>query len=329
MRLTPALVVLPLLLVAGTDVRSDELPPLRMATLVPDGTAWARELKAFGREIEEGAHVRVKFYWGGIAGDEREIIKRIKRGQLDGVAGAAVCTDLAPSLQVTRLQGVFPSRDAHERLVRQIPHIDEEFKKAGFVNLGVGGLGPSIVFTRSPVTSWAELKKLRLWRWELDPVAWQQDRAMGLTVVPGSVDAAAALFDAGKVDGFVALAASALAFQWQSRAPNILPLEMDYLNACVLLSLPAWDALPLEAQNVVRAAGAKLQGRMELSGRQTDRVVLSGKMTGGGVHATTVPAATREAFFAAAHTTLAAAAGDGKVPAEALRWLMQQLGSGK
>ena len=210
--------------------------------------------------------MRVKFYWGGIAGDEREIIKRIKRGQLDGAAGAAVCTDLAPSLQVTRLQGVFPSRNAHERLVQQIPHVDEEFKKAGFVNLGVGGLGPSIVFTRSPVTSWAELKKLRLWRWDLDPVAWQQDRDDG-------AHRRARLrrrrrrrcSTRGKVDGFVALAASALAFQWQSRAPNILPLEMDYLNACVLLSLPAWDALPLEAQRRVRAAGAKLQGRMELS----------------------------------------------------------------
>ena len=63
---------------------------------------------------------------------------------------------------------------------------------------------------------------MRLWRWDIDPVAWQQDRMMGLTVVPLSVNDASAAFDAGKVDGFVALAASALAFQWQSRAPNIL-----------------------------------------------------------------------------------------------------------
>jgi TRAP-type transport system periplasmic protein len=314
------------LLTAGGARGADTPPPLRMGTLVPDGTAWARELKAFAREIEDGAHLKVKIYWGGIAGDEREMVARVARGQLDAIAAAAVCTELAPSLQVTRLQGLFPNRDEHERLVRQIPHVDEEFKKAGFVNLGVAGMGPSVVFTRTPVTSWDELKKQRLWRWDIDPAAWQQDRMMGLTVVPGSVNGAAEAFDAGKVDGFVALAASALAFQWQSRAPNILPLELDYLNACMLVRISSWDELSLETQRTVRAAAAKLTRRMELVGRDVDHVVLSGTLTGHGVHARPVPPATRDAFFGAAQKTRARAATEGHVPPEALQWVLQQLG---
>jgi TRAP-type C4-dicarboxylate transport system substrate-binding protein len=314
-----------LLLSAGAA--ADPPPALRMGTLVPDGTAWARELKAFAREVEDSAHLKIKIYWGGIAGDEREMVSRAKRGQLDAIAGAAVCTDLAPSLQVTRLQGLFPNRDEHERLVRQIPHVDDEFKKAGFVNLGVAGMGPSVVFTRAPVTSWAELKKLRLWRWDLDSVAWQQDRMMGLTVVPESVNGAAAAFDAGKVDGFVALAASALAFQWQSRAPNILPLEFDYLTACLLVRISSWDELSLETQRTVSAAGAKLTRRMEFVGRDVDHVVLSGTLTGHGVHAHPVPAATRDAFFSAARQTRAQAATEGHVPPAALQWVLQQLGA--
>jgi TRAP-type transport system periplasmic protein len=306
---------------------ADPPPPLRLGTLAPDGTAWARELKAFAREVEDGAHLKIKIYWGGIAGDEREMVSRARRGQLDAIAAAAVCTELSPSLAVTRLQGLFPNRDEHEKLVRQIPHVDEEFKKAGFMNLGVTGMGPSVVFTRTPVTTWAELKKQRLWRWDIDPAAWQQDRMMGLTVVPGSVDGAAAAFDAGKVDGFVALAASALAFQWQSRAPNILPLELDYLNACMLVRMSSWDELSLETQRTVSAAGAKLARRMELVGRDIDHVVLSGTLTGHGVHARPVPAATRDAFFGAALQTRAQAATEGHVPAAALQWVLQQLGA--
>src|SRR5512142_1683783 len=118
-----------IVLLGGSARAADPAPALRFGTLVPDGTAWARELKAFAREVEEGAHQRVKFYWGGIAGDEKETLARIARGQLDGAAGAVVCTELAPSLQVTRLQGLFPSRDDHERLLRQIPNVDEEFRK--------------------------------------------------------------------------------------------------------------------------------------------------------------------------------------------------------
>ena len=321
-----SLTLVALLLVGGSARAADPTPPLRFGTLVPDGTAWARELKAFAREVEDGSHQRIKFYWGGIAGDEKEMVARIRRGQLDGAAGAVVCTDLAPSLQVARLQGLFPNRDAHEKLLRQIPNVDEEFKKSGFINLGDAGLGPSIVFTRTPVTTWAELTKLRLWRWDLDTVAWQQDRMMGLTVVPGSVDGAATAFDKGQVDGFVALAASALAFQWQSRAPNILPLELDYLQACMIVSLTAWDALSTETKESMRAAGAKLQRRMELVGRDVDRVVLGGTLTGHGVHANPLPAATRDAFFQAAHATQARAATEGHVPAAALQWVLHEHG---
>ena len=315
---------LPVLLLAHLSYAADGAPTLRLATLVPDGTAWARELKAFSREVEDGAHQRIKIYWGGIAGDEKEMVARVKRGQLDAIAGAAVCTDLAPSLQVTRLQGLFPSRDAHEKLVQKLPNVDEEFKKSGFVNITVGGMGPSVIFTRTPVTSWAELKKMRLWRWDLDPVAYQHDRLMGLNVVPSSVDSAAAAFDAGKVDGFVALAQSALAFQWHSRAPNILPLEVDYLNACVIVSQSSWDALSIETQRTMRAAGAKLQRRMELVGRDADRLILAGTISG--LHSFPVPPATRDAFFAAAHQTRGKAASEGHVPAEALAWVLQQLG---
>src|SRR5262249_29184602 len=178
-------------------------------------------------------------------------------------AGASVCTALAPSLKVTRLQGLFPNRDAHERLVHQIPGVDEEFRKQGFVNLGVAGLGPSVVFTRVPITSWEQLKQLRLWRWDLDEVGWHHDRMMGLTVVPLSVEGAASAFEAGKIDGFIALAASALAFQWHSHAPIILPLEFDYLNACLIISNATFDSLTLEAQRALRTAGTKLQQRME------------------------------------------------------------------
>jgi TRAP-type C4-dicarboxylate transport system substrate-binding protein len=308
---------------AGGDASADT--PLRIGTMVPDGTAWARELKAFGREVEDNAHQRIKFYWGGISGDEKAEVARIKRGQLDGIAGASVCAELSPSLKVTRLQGIFPNREVAERLVHKIPNMEEEFRKQGFVFLGVGGMGPSVVFSRSRISTWEELTKARLWRWDLDDVAFKQNRMMGLNIVPMSIESAAEAFDAGKLDGFVALAASALAFQWHSRAPNILPLEVDYLNACVLISIPAFEALPIETQKVIRAAGAKLQHRMELVGHDVDRAVMSGALVGKGIHAWPVPPAMRDQFQKAARETAAKAAEEGHLPREAIDWVQKNI----
>ena len=63
---------------------------LRFASVAPEGTGWAREFKAFARDAEafSNGQVRVKWYFGGIAGDESVVPERIKRGQLDGEAAA-------------------------------------------------------------------------------------------------------------------------------------------------------------------------------------------------------------------------------------------------
>ena len=72
---------LSLLLVAAMlpgGARADEAQTfeLRIATPAPDGTAWAREAKAFAREVElkTNGGLRMKFYWGGVAGDDVEML---------------------------------------------------------------------------------------------------------------------------------------------------------------------------------------------------------------------------------------------------------------
>src|SRR5207253_2207055 len=67
---------------------------IRIATIVPDGTAYAREFRAFARELESvtNGSTKVKIYFGGVAGDELQVFDRIRRGQLDGVvSGGIIC----------------------------------------------------------------------------------------------------------------------------------------------------------------------------------------------------------------------------------------------
>src|SRR6476659_6363188 len=75
------------LLVTFGLARADEVV-LRLASVAPSGTAWARELKAFARDVEAATNgaVRIKWYLGAITGDEAESIARIGRKQLDGGA---------------------------------------------------------------------------------------------------------------------------------------------------------------------------------------------------------------------------------------------------
>src|SRR5690348_4499292 len=75
---------------------------LRFATVAPQGTGWAREIDAFTRDVATATDggVQLKWYMGGIAGDEFEVIDRIHKDQLDGAALSIACEKLAPSLHV-------------------------------------------------------------------------------------------------------------------------------------------------------------------------------------------------------------------------------------
>src|SRR3954463_15106789 len=153
MRLTASVALL-LALLSPSGANGADPIMLRFATLAPDGTAWARELKAAARDVEIQTHgqTRMKWYFGGIAGDENVVPGRIRRGQLEGEAAGVSCVTMAPSLKVLRVVGMFRRREeAHAIIARLRPQLEAEFRAAGYVLLAVQWFGSDIAFTREPV----------------------------------------------------------------------------------------------------------------------------------------------------------------------------------
>jgi TRAP-type C4-dicarboxylate transport system substrate-binding protein len=256
-----------------------EVHTLRMATPIPEGSAWWREMRAFAREVDRASdgQAQVRWYYGGIAGDELTALERIKRGQLDGAAGSIFCDRLAPTLKVARLAGIYRSRQENNFMLDKLrPVFDEELLRAGFISLGVVTLGPTIVLSRRPFHSLDELKRVRLWRWDIDALGRMVAGEMGLSVVPTPLDQAGRAYDEGRLDGFLALSTAALAFQWTARASYFTELPLDYLVSCLVVSAPAFDALPLEQQQIVRTAAAKLAHRFESVNATQDQLLMGG-----------------------------------------------------
>jgi TRAP-type C4-dicarboxylate transport system substrate-binding protein len=279
---------------------------LRMSTIAPVGSGWARELSAFARDVEAGTEgsVRVKVYYGGIAGDEFEVLERIKRDQLDGAIGSEMCVRIAPSMKVTRIVGMFASREESAYVVTRLkPLLDQEFLRAGFINLGEATLGPEVLFTRTPVRDMSDLRRLKLWIWDLDGALATQAQSLGLHVQAAPIEQAGKLYDERAIDGFIAIPTGALAFQWSAQVRYLETLRLSYRNGCLLYSSRAFDALGIDQQRIVRASAAKLRARMEdLSARQDDQL-LGGLLARQGLSNVPVSEQFRFEFFDAARET--------------------------
>ena len=286
--------------------RADEVT-LRMGTMAPAGTAWARELNAFARDVDgrTGGQVHIKWYFGGITGDEPGMGERIRRGQLDGAAsGGPLCESLAPSMRVMRVVGLLTTqREAGYVASRLWSIFEAEFHKNGIVGLGTSTLGPHILFSRTPIRSLDDFRKSRFWVWDRDDVLRYELEKFGANMLALPVADAARAFDEHKIDGFIAPASVALAFQWSAAARYVTDLRLDYITACVILADRAFDPLPLAARDVIRSAGGKLAVRFADLGARQDEMLLNGLFKKQGV--TTVPVDPRLSteFFELARAT--------------------------
>jgi TRAP-type C4-dicarboxylate transport system substrate-binding protein len=250
---------------------------LRMGTVAPDGTAWARELKQFGRDVEAATNgaVKVKFYFSSIAGDEIAVLDRVKRGQLDGMASGVACHRVMPSLRVTRIAGLFQTRGEAAYVTDRLnSELMAEAQTNGYQLLAVGGFGTDVIMSRVPIRTMAELRKTRLWIWDIDEVLRLHLPGLGMNLVPLPVEDAGHAIADGRVEGVNALAAAALAFQWSTQFKYFTDLRSSYLSGCLAVSNRAIDRLPHSTQEAIRAAAAKFRVRFEELGGQQDEQLL-------------------------------------------------------
>jgi len=299
---SPRLTIGIAILVFGSLANADTV--IRFATVAPEGSAWAREMRAAGREIAAATHERVtvKWYFGGIAGDDVQAGTRAERGQLDGIAsGGMLCQKLAPSLRVLRIPGLLQTREQAAYVVTHMRSaIDDEFRASGFTNLAEIVLGASIIFSRKPIADMATLRASRLWKWDLDEVSNQLDRAMGMKIVPLPLGAGGGAFDRGEIDGFYALPAAALAFQWSGQARYFTTLPMDFLVGCVIVKTSVLDQLIVADRQALVAAVAKLAARAEDLDQRMDDALVGGLFEKQGLKRVPLSEAFTSEFFAAA-----------------------------
>jgi TRAP-type C4-dicarboxylate transport system substrate-binding protein len=288
----------------ASPVGAEPVSLLRMATGAPDGTEWARELKSMGDAVGLATHgaLRIKWYFGGVTGDELETAARMEKGQLDGMAsGGAVCNRIMPSMRVLGIPGLFQSRDEAAYVMHLLrPTLVDEAQRAGYALLVTSGLGSSIVFSRAPVRSMAELRATPLWAWDLIDFEVAAERAMGLKLTSTDVLQAGRLYEKNTVDGFIAAPAAALAFQWSTRVRYFTDLRVHYLTACVMIASRVFDRLSPEHREVVREAFARGDVRFEEFGRKMDDQLLGVLFKRQGLVPVPVSETFRSQFFDAA-----------------------------
>lgn len=294
-----------LLALVAAPARAEPQVKLRFATIAPEGTGWAREVKAFAREIESqsGGRISMHAYLGGIAGDDSEMGRRMRKDQLDGALSAGMlCQEVVPSFVIYRVPGLVQNRaEVNYVTTRLFPRMQQEAREHGMVLLTTGSLGTDVVLSRVPIDSMDTLRRLRLWVWDLDRTSIAFSRAMGLQAVPLPVGEAGRAYEEGRTDGFIAIPSAIFGFQWFSRRLYMSQLPFAPLHGCALVTAAAWDRLAPDLRDIVAQASIKFGLRISATTTAQDEELLGGLFEKQGVRSVPVSPLLRSQFLDAAH----------------------------
>jgi len=209
-----------LALAAALAAANAQAKTLKIATLVPAGTAFLDQLRTAGDTISERTQgrVKLKLFPGGVMGNDSAVLRKIKIGQLQGaVVTATGLQEIHPDAQVYSMPFVFRSYDEVEYVRERIdPVIRERLRSRGFVAAGISEGGFTYLFSKQPIRRLEDLKNARVWVPQGDSISARMFQNAGSEPVSLPVSDVFTSLQTGLVDTVAITPTGAIALQWHT-----------------------------------------------------------------------------------------------------------------
>jgi TRAP-type transport system periplasmic protein len=228
---------------------------LRIATLAPEGSAWMRVFNAWNAALQQRTEGRLKlhFYAGGAAGDERDAVRKMRAGQIDAAAVTTVgLGQIVRSCLVLQAPGVCYSYPRINAVRRELAaDFEAQFADAGFKLLGWEDAGNTRIFSNRPILVPEDMRQTRMWLWRDDPT-WQAVLAAAqVNGVPLGLPEVYPALRTARIDAFPGTAIAAVAFQWYTKAAYVTAEPRGILVGALVMKKEKFDALPPPLQQAL------------------------------------------------------------------------------
>ena len=251
---------------------------IKLGTMAPDGSGWHQQLKELAAAWAKasGGKVVLKIFPGGVAGNEGDMVRKMRVGQLQAAAITTIgMADIDSSAQVLSAPGLVgdDAEFAHV-FARLSPKWDQKLEDKGFVAIMWSDTGAIRLFANKPVRTPADMAGLKIFAWSGDSSAIAAFKLAGLQpVVISSTDMTTSLAT-GMIEGFTTTPVMALAARWYERAPYMTAFAWGHLPGATLVTKSAWQKIPAELrpelQRIAREFGVRINA--EVARMQKDAV---------------------------------------------------------
>ena len=298
MRQTVFALLAALMLLAG---HSSHAATFKVATLSPDGSFWMKTMREAGKEVEAATDNRVKFKWypGGVMGDDKAVLRKMRVGQLQGAAlPMGELLSFYPDSQAYGIPFLFNSYEEVDYVRSQLDDsLITGFAEGGMEVLGIAEGGFGYFLTAEPVRVPADLQQQKVWVPQNDVVSARLAQSIGVTPIPLTLPDVLPGLQTGLVNTVAVSPMGAIVLQWHTRVAHITDIPLMYFCGVISLTGKSFNKLSADDQAVVKAVFGKAFKLIDERNRM-DNVKAFEALTNQGVETVVLTDAERDAWLA-------------------------------
>jgi len=247
---------------------------IKMGTVAPDGSPWHQILQQMGQDWTKisGGKVTLRIYPGGVLGDEPDMIKKMRIGQLQAVAlSGSGLSRLEPAVACLQIPMMIESYAELDYVRDRIaPRLEKLLEEKGYIVLNWGDAGWVHFFTKRPATKLDDIRKMKLFTMAGDPDALELYQSAGFRPVPLATTDMLPALQTGLIDAFDVPPLLAMLNQWFGVANHMIDLKWAPLVGATIVSKQTWERTPEQVRSqmfeAARKSGDRLRGEIRKMG---------------------------------------------------------------
>ena len=247
---------------------------IKMATLAPEGTPWHALIAKMGERWKEetNGNVRLRIYPGGIVGDERDMIRKMRIGQIHGAAiSAEGLSEVNPQYTYCFIPLFFQGYKDIDFIRNQIKDdLVSGAEENGVKVLTMVDVGWVYWFTKDPVITPDDLKSQKIWTWAGDYKTAKLWDEAGFNAIPLSVPDVHSSLQTGLVNAMAFPPLYVAANQYFGITSNMLNMKWGILTAALVIDLKIWNRIKPKYQKIMQKVSDEIGLEYQLNNRKEE-----------------------------------------------------------
>lgn len=248
---------------------------IKLATVAPKGTAFFRIIEELGQEwktLSDG-QVQLKIYPGGIAGDEIEVVRKMRLGTLQGGLITAIgLSEIDRAVNAFGLPMAYSSPAALDFVrERMAPGLEALYAEKGFVILAWAEAGWVRFLSVKPIVVPADAHALKMYISAGFPEMVDVWRSGGFKPVPLPSTEITTGLQTGLIEAVPTTAQATMMMRWYTHARYLTDNPWAPLVGALVIDRKAWHAIDPALRVKLQAAARKAGARLRAQVRETDR----------------------------------------------------------